>query len=73
MKGRNTNTSYPHRFVGKSVVITGASRGIGVGIARRFGAEGARVYLCSNEEAVLRVAEEFRGSGEWMRPGLCAT
>jgi meso-butanediol dehydrogenase / (S,S)-butanediol dehydrogenase / diacetyl reductase len=51
------------RFTGKSVVITGASRGIGAGIARRFGQEGARVFASANEEAVLQVAQELREAG----------
>lgn len=33
---------------GKNALITGASRGIGLAIARRFSAEGARVALCAS-------------------------
>ena len=47
----------------KTVVVTGASRGIGRGIARRFAAEGARVVVSANEEAVHEVAEEIRKDG----------
>lgn len=35
------------RFDGKTVVVTGSSSGIGVGIARRFAAEGANVVLAA--------------------------
>jgi meso-butanediol dehydrogenase / (S,S)-butanediol dehydrogenase / diacetyl reductase len=38
------------RFEKKSVLITGASRGIGKGIARRFADEGADLILAANEE-----------------------
>ena len=34
------------RFEGKSVVVTGASRGLGRGIAQAFAAEGAQVFAC---------------------------
>jgi len=51
------------RFAEKVVVITGASRGIGAGIARRFAAEGAAVALASNEARVHDVAAEVRAAG----------
>jgi NAD(P)-dependent dehydrogenase (short-subunit alcohol dehydrogenase family) len=51
------------RFEDKSVLITGASRGIGKGIAQRFAAEGASLILAANEASVHAVAEELRGAG----------
>ena len=39
------------RFSGKSVVVTGASRGIGAALARRFAREGASVVVSANEPA----------------------
>jgi ribose transport system permease protein len=51
------------RFAEKSVLITGASRGIGKGIAQRFADEGASVILAANEASVHEVAEAFRASG----------
>jgi len=51
------------RFKGRVVAITGASRGIGKGIAMRFAQEGAKLVLAANEEAVHDVAEEIRVAG----------
>ena len=39
------------RFENKTVVITGASRGIGAAIARRFAREGANVMVSANDDA----------------------
>lgn len=51
------------RFQGKTVVITGASRGIGAAIARRFAQEGAAVLVSANEAAVEAVAADIAASG----------
>src|SRR5438270_11926146 len=40
-----------HRFFDKVVVITGASSGIGLATALRFGAEGARVVVIGTNAA----------------------
>ena len=52
------------RFEERTVVITGASRGIGKGIAKRFGDEGANMVLAANEPSVDAVAED---SARWAR------
>ena len=44
-------------FVGRNVVITGSSRGIGLGIAEAFAAAGARLHLIANDAAVHGVAK----------------
>ena len=43
---------------GKVVLVTGGSRGIGLAIAQRWGAEGARLILVARKEAALRKAGE---------------
>ena len=39
-------------YAGRSVVITGSSRGIGLGVAQGFAAAGASLHLIANDEAV---------------------
>ncbi len=51
------------RFDGKTVVITGGSRGIGAAIARRFAREGASVVVSANEAAAETVAREIGAEG----------
>ncbi|MBN9220348.1 MAG: SDR family oxidoreductase [Mesorhizobium sp.] len=46
-------------FSGKTVVITGASRGIGLGIARGFAEAGASLHLIANDAAVHERAREL--------------
>jgi NAD(P)-dependent dehydrogenase (short-subunit alcohol dehydrogenase family) len=49
---------------GRRVLVTGASRGIGLAIARTFVAEGASVAICARGESRLKeVAEELAAGG----------
>lgn len=43
-------------LAGKVVVITGGSSGIGLGSARRFAEEGAKLFLCARREGPLKEA-----------------
>ncbi|THB82581.1 SDR family NAD(P)-dependent oxidoreductase, partial [Pantoea allii] len=45
---------------GKTVVITGACRGIGAGIAARFARDGARLVMVSNAERVFTTADQLQ-------------
>jgi 3-oxoacyl-[acyl-carrier protein] reductase len=51
-------------LAGQVALVTGASRGIGLAIARRLGQMGARVSLCARNAANLeRAASDLRGQG----------
>ena len=52
-----------YKFSGKSVVITGGSRGLGLVLARQLAAEGARITLIARDEQ--RTTE---GCGRYPRP-----
>ena len=47
---------------GRVALVTGASRGIGAGIARLFAAHGAKLMLCARGQAVESLAEELTTS-----------
>ena len=49
---------------GKSALITGASRGIGAAIARKFASEGAKLIIsATNEELLSKMKKELDDSG----------
>ncbi|WPB74981.1 SDR family oxidoreductase [Archangium violaceum] len=51
-------------FEGRTVLLTGGSRGLGLVMARQFLAEGARVIICAREEVELaRARDELEGLG----------
>ncbi|WP_019854549.1 SDR family oxidoreductase [Actinopolyspora mortivallis] len=53
-----------NRFDGRVAIVTGASRGIGFGIAQRLVREGARVCLTARKEETLREAVDLLGGSE---------
>ncbi|MCF4129612.1 SDR family oxidoreductase [Methylobacterium sp. SyP6R] len=59
------------RFSGKTVVVTGASRGIGAAIARRFAREGAAILVSANEARVEEVAAAIVHEGGRAASFLC--
>lgn len=58
-------------FHGRTVVITGGSRGLGLLLAREFARQGARVAICArNEEQLTRARRDLEGRGArvWSQP-----
>ena len=54
----------PLSFAGRTILITGGSRGLGLALARRFAAEGARLALVSRTpEELERARHELLASG----------
>ncbi|MEU8138898.1 SDR family NAD(P)-dependent oxidoreductase [Streptodolium elevatio] len=53
------------RFEGRVAVVTGGANGIGLGLAKRFLAEGMRVVIADNDDVSLKRAQgELEGIGE---------
>ncbi len=59
------------RFEGRTVVVTGGNKGIGLAIARRFGREGASLVLGSIETTVGEAAEALEAEGVPARGVVC--
>lgn len=57
-------SSNPRKLEGQVAVITGTARGLGVAIAKQFGADGAKVLLVDrSSDTLAAIAEEVRVAG----------
>jgi NAD(P)-dependent dehydrogenase (short-subunit alcohol dehydrogenase family) len=64
MGGAEDGASHPDRLAGKIALITGASRGIGAAVAKRFASEGAHVVLAARTVGGLEeVDDAVRAAG----------
>ncbi len=62
----------PFRLAGKTVVITGGSRGLGLQLAREFGSRGAKVVICARDLSELeRAVNDLTSRGIWAHTVQC--
>jgi len=59
------------RLNGKTVMITGASRGIGKTAALMMAKEGAELFLCDINDEIHAVAEEIKAAGGKAASAVC--
>lgn len=52
----------PYDLTGRAAIVTGASQGLGLAIARAYVAAGARVVICGRDEVTLSAARRELGS-----------
>jgi len=64
MSARSAATSIGGRLAGRTAIVTGASRGIGLAIAERLVAEGAKVVITARKKEALDEAVEQLGGPE---------
>ncbi len=63
-----TRTATDYSFTNRTVLLTGGSRGLGLMLARRLAAEGARLALVARDPAELaRAAQELAATGATVR------
>lgn len=58
-------------FSGKTVLVTGGSRGIGYGVAKGFGQAGADLAILADDEAVFEAAENLSDEIGQKVKGIC--
>jgi short-subunit dehydrogenase len=64
--------AHKYNLAGKTVFITGGSRGLGLVLAREFGKRGARLAICAREQAELtRAASDLEGRGYTVETFAC--
>ncbi|MCR9252268.1 MAG: glucose 1-dehydrogenase [bacterium] len=66
------NISQKFDLTGKTAIVTGSSKGIGLAIAKAFAQQGAKVVISSRkQEAVDEVAKEFENEGQIVAAIAC--
>ena len=55
------------RLANKVALVTGASAGLGLAIAQRFGSEGAHVYITGRRKDALDAASGTMARDEWIK------